>query len=106
MTSKRPNLRRLTIADYYRMAEVGIIKPSERVGLLNGRIIQRETGNPTHETIVDMLSEVFVSEAHGRYRVRVRGPIQISPFSELHPDLVLYRRDVENRHPNHQTFIW
>jgi Uma2 family endonuclease len=92
-------VRKFTIQEYYRMAEVGIIRPSERVELLNGRIIQFAPSSPRHQTIVDKLTEIFVEHIKGRYRVRVGGPIQISKFSEPEPDLVLYRRSLENKHP-------
>jgi Uma2 family endonuclease len=82
------------------MAEVGIIRSSERVELLNGRIIQIAPSSPRHQTIVDKLSEIFTEQNKGRYRVRVKGPIQISKFSEPEPDLVLYRRSLENKHHN------
>jgi Uma2 family endonuclease len=94
-----PQVRKLTIADYYAMAEAGIIRPSERVELLNGRIIQMAPTGPRHQTIVDKLTEILVAQAKGRYRVRVDGPIRIPHFSEPEPDLVLYRRDLENKHP-------
>jgi Uma2 family endonuclease len=81
------------------MAEAGIIRPSERVELLNGRIIQLAPSSPRHQTIADKLSEIFVEHINGRYRVRVKGPIQISEFSEPEPDLTLYRRTLKNQHP-------
>jgi Uma2 family endonuclease len=92
-------VRKFTIEEYYKMAEAGIIRPSERVELLNGRIIQITPSSPRHQTIVDKLSEVFTEQTKGRYRVRVGGPIQISKFSEPEPDLVLYRRTLKNEHP-------
>ena len=52
-------VRKFTIQEYYRMAEVGIIRPSERVELLNGRIIQFAPSSPRHQTIVDKLTEIL-----------------------------------------------
>jgi hypothetical protein len=53
----QPQFRKFTTEDYYRMAEAGIIRPSERVELLNGRVIERARSSPRHQTIVDKLSE-------------------------------------------------
>ena len=33
-----PPTRKFTVAEYYRMAEVGILKPDERVELIQGRL--------------------------------------------------------------------
>ena len=96
---KEPLVRKLTVGDYYTMAEAGIITPSERVELLNGRIIQMSPIGPVHQTVVDKLNEIFVTKAENRYRVRVGGPIRIRDYSEPQPDLVLYRRDLQNKHP-------
>jgi Uma2 family endonuclease len=94
-----PEVRKLTIGDYYRMAEAGILRPSEQVELLNGRIIQMAPIGPKHQTVVDKLTEAFVEQSKGRYRVRVDGPISIPNFNEPRPDLTLYRRTLENKHP-------
>jgi hypothetical protein len=35
---------RFTVADYYRMAETGVLKPDARVELVDGRIIVQKSG--------------------------------------------------------------
>jgi Uma2 family endonuclease len=99
LIGKQPEVRKFSIEEYYRMAEAGIIRPSERVELLNGRIIQLAPSSPRHQTIVDKLSEIFTEHTKGRYRVRVKGPIRIPDFNEPQPDLTLYRRTLKNEHP-------
>ena len=44
--------RRFTVDEYYLMAEVGIIKPGERVELLEGKIIQMSPIGPMHAAAV------------------------------------------------------
>ena len=94
-----PEVRKLSVSEYYRMAEAGIIKPSERVELLNGQVIQMAPIGPRHATIVDKLIEIFVEKRKGRYRVRSGGPIRIPDYNEPQPDIVLYKTKLKEKHP-------
>jgi Uma2 family endonuclease len=98
-TVLEPEVRKFTIAEYYRLAETGILAPSERVELLDGKIIRMAPIGPRHATIVDKLTGILVLGEKGRYRTGPGRPIRISNFNEPQPDLVLYKREIENRHP-------
>jgi hypothetical protein len=39
-----PAQHRFTVANYYRMAETGVLKPDARVELVDGRIIVQKSG--------------------------------------------------------------
>src|SRR4051794_31963236 len=94
-----PQLRRFTIAEYYRMAEAGILTPKERVELLNGQIIHMAPIGERHECIVDTLNGIFGDKRKGRYLIRVNGPIRIPNFNEPQPDITIYKRGVQ-KHPS------
>jgi Uma2 family endonuclease len=95
----QPEVRKFSVAEYYRLAETGVLLPSERVELLNGQIIRMAPIGEKHRTIVDKLNYVLVDKPRKRYQVSIDQPIRIEDFNEPQPDVVLYKRGVENRHP-------
>ena len=97
-TEPEVRLRKFTIAEYYRMAEAGMLAPKERVELLDGHVLQMAPIGDRHENLVDTLNAILGDQRKSRYVVRVNGPIRIPDFSEPQPDLTLYRRGVRT-HP-------
>jgi Uma2 family endonuclease len=84
-----PRRHRLTVADYYRMAEVGILAPDARVELIDGDIIDMAPPGSSHAGTVNYLLDVLVHVAAGRANVLVQNPVRLSPYSEPQPDLAL-----------------
>jgi Uma2 family endonuclease len=99
VTVLQPERRKFSIAEYYKLAETGILAPTERVELLNGQIIRMAPIGEKHRTIVDELNYIFVDARKNRYRVSIDQPVRIENFDEPQPDLTLYKTDVKNRHP-------
>ena len=98
-----PQTRKFTVAEYYRMAEVGILGPDERVQLIEGEIIVMPPIGPGHADNVDEFNEVLARYAPGRYRVRIQNPVRLNDGSEPEPDVALLRRRPEGygaAHPN------
>jgi Uma2 family endonuclease len=98
----QPRRHRLTVADYYRMAEVGILAPDARVELIDGEIIDMAPPASSHAGTVDYLLEVLGLAARGKAKVRVQNPVRLSEYSEPQPDLALLwpREDFYRaRHP-------
>jgi Uma2 family endonuclease len=91
--------RLFTVDEYYEMARVGILKPDERVELLDGEIVRMNPIGSPHAWCVTELSEIF-SPLLGTIRVRVQNPLRLDGRAEPEPDLVIVRRDApRNRHP-------
>ena len=62
-------LRKLTIAEYHKLVEAGVLHPKERVELLDGLLVQMAPIGPRHQAIVDQLTEEFSAQNKGRYKV-------------------------------------
>ena len=94
-------LRKLTIAEYHKLVEAGVLHPKERVELLDGLLVQMAPIGPRHQSIVDKLTEEFSAQNKGRYKVSPGRPIPIPDFNEPQPDMVLFKRGVPTeRHPS------
>ena len=94
--------RKFTVAEYYRMGEVGILHHTERVELIDGVIIVMSPIGSPHFSGVNRLNRVFAEQARGRYIVSVQNPVHLDDYGEPQPDLALLRpREDEyfNSHP-------
>jgi Uma2 family endonuclease len=66
--------RRFTRAEYYRMAEVGILRRRDRVELIRGEIVEMAPMGPRHRAFVDNLTELLVLRLAGRAIVSIQMP--------------------------------
>ena len=93
---------RFSVADYYRMAETGVLKPDARVELLGGQIIDMSPIAPFHGGLVKRLNRLFNKLASGRWLVSTQDPVHLDEHSEPQPDLMLLKPaadDYMSRHP-------
>lgn len=93
---------RLTVRDYYRMAEAGILKAEDKVELIDGEIINMTPIGSRHAAAVDRLNHLLLPALSGRAIIRVQQPIRLSDLSEPEPDIavVAIRADFyEAAHP-------
>lgn len=82
---------RLTVADYYRMAEAGILGEDDRVELIEGEIIDMPPIGNVHSSSVKRLLRIFDRAVGDGAVVSVQDPIHLNDFSEPQPDLALLR---------------
>jgi len=100
MRSEHIVRHRLTVSDYYRMAEVGILKPDARVELIEGEIIDMAPMGSRHADVVSELSSRLVAAVGRDARVRCQLPITLDEYSEPEPDVVVVKpRRYAARHP-------
>ncbi len=102
MTLVLKNPFTFTVGDYHKLAEVGILKDTDRVELLNGQIFTMSPIRSPHAGIVDDLFEMLVLKLHGKAVVRGQNPVQIDDFSEPEPDIAIahYKSDkYRSAHP-------
>ena len=84
--------RLFTREEYHLMAEVGILKPTDRVELIRGEIIRMSPPGRRHVAFVDNLNQLLVLRLAGRAIVSVRNPVVLSDDTEPQPDLAIRRR--------------
>ncbi|MFN8557250.1 MAG: Uma2 family endonuclease [Dehalococcoidia bacterium] len=90
------------MAEYYRMAAAGILRPDERVELIEGEIVVMAPISSRHAAAVRWLARWAEREAGDRAVVSVQSPVRLSARSEPEPDiaLLLPRADLyANAHP-------
>jgi Uma2 family endonuclease len=94
--------RRFTVEEYYRMAEVGILEPGERVELIEGEIVRMAAIGSPHSGTVIRLNRLLTAGAGDRALVSVQNPVRLGRFSEPQPDVALLRPrddDYTTAHP-------
>ena len=57
---------RLTVRDYHRLGEAGILSEDDRIELLEGQLVDMSPIGPRHALAVDALTELLVMAAAGR----------------------------------------
>jgi len=84
---------KITVEEYYKMAEVGILKPTDRVELIEGEIITMSPVNDPHIGIVNILNRLFAKKLIDDYTISIQNPIRIDALSEPEPDIVIAKFD-------------
>lgn len=95
--------RLLTVSEYHKMAEVGILTKDDRVELINGEIITMSPIKSFHWGRVKRINAVL-SKILKEFDIviSIQDPITISSISEPEPDIALlhYRNDFyTDKHP-------
>jgi Uma2 family endonuclease len=91
----RVSRRLFDVGDLATMRETGLVTWEERVELLHGEVLLMPPMGALHTALIDRVNARLAPAVAGVAIVRVRGPVQLSQWSEPVPDLVLaaYRDD-------------
>ena len=84
---------RITVEEYYRMAEVGILAPDARVELIEGEIIDMGKIGTAHARPTVHLTRLLIEAVGARATVLPQVPLHLSDLSEPIPDLALVRAE-------------
>ena len=84
--------RLFTREEYHRMAEVGILRDTDRVELIHGEVIAKVPQGRRHSAFVTNLSHLLIVALDRLAVVSVQMPIALTDYSEPEPDLAIYRR--------------
>ncbi|MBK7872485.1 MAG: Uma2 family endonuclease [Saprospiraceae bacterium] len=91
-----------TVEDYYKMADVGILKPEDRVELIKGEIIKMSPIKSFHAGIVNFLNRTLIKQLSNKVSICIQNPVNIDKHSEPEPDVVVakFRKDdYRHQHP-------
>ena len=95
--------RLLTVEEYHKMAEAGILTSRDRVELINGEIFNMSPIGSQHAGLVNklnfFLSQIFADKAI----ISVQNPIQLSDYSEPEPDLSILKPKADFYGSGHPT---
>ncbi|MFO0893228.1 MAG: Uma2 family endonuclease [Isosphaeraceae bacterium] len=96
--------RRLSVDQYEQMVKYGILPETNRLELVEGRILEKEMKDPEHSTVVEMTREAIARVLPRGWITRQEQPVRIpNRKSEPEPDISVVRgslRDYAKRHPD------
>ncbi|MEQ8881040.1 MAG: Uma2 family endonuclease [Cyclobacteriaceae bacterium] len=83
--------RLITVEDYYKMAEVGILKPTDRVELIQGDIYEMSPIGSKHASVVNRLSKIL-NELFGQETIiSIQAPVRLDNKNEPEPDVAILK---------------
>jgi Uma2 family endonuclease len=94
---------KLDVREYYRMGEVGIFAPDERVELIEGEIIDIAPIGSQHSGTVNSLITELAAAARGRAVASAQSPLRLSDLTEPQPDFMLLKPRADNYRSEHPT---
>jgi len=83
--------RKFTVAEYFCMAEKGILDGQERVELIDGEVLLMPPMGPRHIGGVARYARIFILRAGNRFTVLTQATVRLGAQLALEPDVVLLR---------------
>jgi Uma2 family endonuclease len=111
LVADRATLMPLTVEQYHRMLETGILQDCDPYELLDGYLVRKDrsktgadpmTVGPDHSGGVGLLGELNQGLKRHGFHMRLQQPVTMLPDSEPEPDGAVVRgtlRDISGRHP-------
>ncbi|MEO5861707.1 MAG: Uma2 family endonuclease [Burkholderiales bacterium] len=83
--------RQISVDDYHRMGEIGLIGPDERVELIEGEIIDMAPIGSDHASFVNRLTSLLINAVQDKGIVSVQNPVRLSNQTEPEPDFAVLK---------------
>jgi Uma2 family endonuclease len=102
-------IRPLTVQEYHQMAEAGILRPDERVELLDGHLFSMAAKGTAHSSATTRTRRVWERKLGDHVLIRVQEPVQLNEYSEPEPDLAIVMvdpLDYATNHPQPAQVYW
>jgi Uma2 family endonuclease len=84
--------RKITVSEYHRMVECGILAENERVELLDGMLVHMSPIGRPHRMVHALIVEYLNAKLGERAIVQGMSSIQLGTFSEPEPDVLVLPR--------------
>jgi Uma2 family endonuclease len=94
--------RRITIDEYHRMGDAGVLTEDDRVELLDGEIVRMSPIGTPHASTVARLNNLFFRRFGKHATIWVQNPIVLDRWSEPQPDVCVLAPRADfyaERHP-------
>lgn len=82
---------RLTVTEYYRIAEAGVLAPDARVELIEGEIIDMAPMKSRHAGVIAQMNGLLNQAAGTQAIVTGQTPLRLGDYSEPEPDLMVLK---------------
>lgn len=83
--------RRLTVDEYHRMGEAGILTDDDRVELIEGELVAMAPIGSEHIATTNLLTRLLVLAVGDRGIVSVGNPVRLTRHSEPQPDFAVLK---------------
>lgn len=95
---------KFTVANYYQLADIGILTVDDKVELIEGQVVRRNPDkSPSHAACVTKLSYLLPDLINQKVIISTHNPVTFGTFSELEPDLAVLRYQADYYHDAHPT---
>jgi Uma2 family endonuclease len=89
-----PRRHPITVQEFFRMGETGVLAPDARIELIEGELIDMPPIGPPHASRTAQLNEILVGALRGHAVVWPQNPVLLGDLSAPQPDIaVLERRE-------------
>lgn len=98
---RRSGFHRLSVAQFHRMIQTGVLSENDRIELLEGHLVPKMPPNPPHSNTVVNANEAIARHLPPGWRVRGEQPVILAD-SQPEPDSAIVRGDrttYRSRHP-------
>lgn len=82
---------RLTVNDYHKMGEAGILSEDDRVEIISGEMIDMAPIGSAHAACIRHLLYFFAPQLKDNAILDIQNPLQLDDYSEPQPDLMLLK---------------
>jgi Uma2 family endonuclease len=87
----RSRRHKLTVEDYHKLGEFGILTQDSRVELMEGELIDMTPIGGPHMGLVNRLTKLLVLAVGDEGVVSVQNPVTLPPYSEPQPDVAILK---------------
>jgi Uma2 family endonuclease len=94
----RPHRHRISVQDYHRMADLGLLAGDVRVELIEGAIFDKTPASARHRAVVGRLDELLRQAVGGQGVVHRHTALRLGADSEPVPDLAVLRARAAGYH--------